>query len=923
MENELFCNSNCNNDLMNVNNAIVALSQDTEEDDFDKLLDAFIKESLGDETPNVSTDDVPQSPDDDGPIIDEGDCSPILDDDDSIICKIGQGTFLLPRCPGHCCTATGLFMDEGKYEIQKLRGQPLLFTFESNDARNIIFTLKGVDNTLFCKEPEIYIYSQDSIHPIEIIKFNMDTCECKAYCDVSSCIEKIAYGNYMLFVRGVVIEGFDSCYRCCEGGYCVPFIKADGGNMGLVQQHSELRAAIDKGGCRLNVSLLFPCNVDKETAFSLFMYNDDYNLVARGAAFVRDNFGRRPKRCLKISLTTDYQLFGNYFALLARNGRPYCRIELGIDNCRVERLSTANIAPFDKEYLMFTELEKSFSWQKLRNMSVSKSIKEYTIQGYMLKFFNLQRRRQRLNALTRMQHFVYDAREAAEELEAVKALSSVNYDCNSFEAVDCITLCEAKNAADPYSDATELFDFCAYKCIAMYNISAFVNYGAPVVKKMINAMERCSTLVVCLMGNPSEIALLREAYPQLMRYFPAENYVARSEIEADVFVSRVVNELHNCDLCLAPRALRLLIDAAKKGRETGRMFNLSSDDIKDFVKSKIIDNFIARTLKNIDAQCVADKKYLSTIEAEDINLDTLLRNDTKEFEESIEELNRMVGLGDVKKNIITTFNRLKNNAERRRLGLRIKEDECHHMIFTGNPGTGKTTVAKMVGRIYRALGLLSKGEVIYTDRGKIVGRYIGDTEHNMQCLLAEAKGNVLFIDEAYTLCDTLHDRKDYGYRAIECLLTALTQKNSDMIVIFAGYEKEMETMMHSNQGLSGRFPYKFRFEDYTADELMQIAERKLADEDYELDAEAHALLRDTINDTVRDKGWDFHNARWVEQYVCNGIIPAQGDRLMRISRPKSRDEYRRIKVEDIRVAFLEHKPKSNAKGRRREIGFIA
>ena len=120
---------------------------------------------------------------------------------------------------------------------------------------------------------------------------------------------------------------------------------------------------------------------------------------------------------------------------------------------------------------------------------------------------------------------------------------------------------------------------------------------------------------------------------------------------------------------------------------------------------------------------------------------------------------------------------LKMNAERRRLGLRVKSGEALHMIFTGNPGTGKTTVAKMMGRIYRSLGLLSKGDVVFVDRGKIVGRYIGETERNMQRILNEAKGNILFVDEAYTLCDSLADRKDFGYRAIECLLTVMAQEN--------------------------------------------------------------------------------------------------------------------------------------------------
>ena len=136
------------------------------------------------------------------------------------------------------------------------------------------------------------------------------------------------------------------------------------------------------------------------------------------------------------------------------------------------------------------------------------------------------------------------------------------------------------------------------------------------------------------------------------------------------------------------------------------------------------------------------------------------------------------------------------------------------MVFTGNPGTGKTTVAQMVGRVFHSLGILSKGGVIVTERSKLVGRYIGDTENNMQALLEQAKGNVLFIDEAYNLYDGGDTKKDYGHRVIESLLTVLSQKNPDLIVILAGYEKEMMNMLETNPGMKGRFPYHFHCRIY-------------------------------------------------------------------------------------------------------------
>ena len=136
------------------------------------------------------------------------------------------------------------------------------------------------------------------------------------------------------------------------------------------------------------------------------------------------------------------------------------------------------------------------------------------------------------------------------------------------------------------------------------------------------------------------------------------------------------------------------------------------------------------------------------------------------------------------------------------------------MIFTSNPGTGKTTVAKKIGQLFHSLGVLSKGDVITAERGTIVGRYLGDTENNMQNLFAQAKGNVLFIDEAYSLNTGAGDKADFGNRVIECLLTVLAQPNPDMIIIMAGYQNEMDKMLDSNPGLRKRFTHYLHFEEY-------------------------------------------------------------------------------------------------------------
>ena len=133
----------------------------------------------------------------------------------------------------------------------------------------------------------------------------------------------------------------------------------------------------------------------------------------------------------------------------------------------------------------------------------------------------------------------------------------------------------------------------------------------------------------------------------------------------------------------------------------------------------------------------------------------------------------------------------------------------------------------------------------------MVGRYIGETEKNMQTILQQARGNVLFIDEAYTLYDGADDRKDFGFRAIECLLALLSANEPDMLIILAGYEKEMNQMLKANQGLTGGFPHKFHFEDYTAEELLQIADHLFKTKEFVLSVPARQELTRVVTETVR------------------------------------------------------------------------
>ena len=944
MENITIYNDKLKNDITSVsNNSITAMAQNedvseldftADSDDFDKLLDDFIRKSLeeddggkdgGGEDDDDEVDDERFGDDDE---CDDDEC----DDDcgagiDKSECKciefeLGGYVYEVPM-KSSSCKATKLTLNNAYYEEQTLAGEPIVFVSDDSECFGPTLVAYGVPECKAWHHPMVSIYRVSESRPVKQVVMRYDKDEKYLVAACEEAVRALPFGNYFFYLSGVEVDGLPVLYKNCDGYCCIPFVKV-GDDVELPPV--ALEAVSVKNGsrdCALDVSLKFDRMLDSGYGYTLFLYNRNYNLVSRGATFAWDNYGTRKRKNLLAHLTTTYILFGEYRLFVLQNGVPRWKVELSVNGGKATVTGVSHVKPFSEEFLVLHVLEKDGDWHRFRECSATVEMKEFFLSTCQRTYLNKKRVSMGMSSLTTLHHFVYNGGSSVAELGALGSLSRMFWNVSYFDPVDCITLTEGTNTSAPNDRIVEQFTGCNNKCIALYNLSALAGNGPFVVKKMIDAMSRYSYFYVCLIGSRAEVGQFFESFPQLKRYFPENNCIPSGNVHAEDFFDSVVKELRKVDLCLSTHAQQLLLGTLLRAQGNGSLHGLKIADIHDFVKSGIIDNFVGRVISAADKDCIADRAYLSTVEACDIDAEKILWNREDCFDDSIRQLNAMVGLNDVKQNIITTFNRLRISAERRRLGLKVKGGECHHMLFTGNPGTGKTTVAKMMGRIYRSLGLLSKGDVVYVDRSKIVGRYIGDTENNMQRILQEARGNILFIDEAYTLCSGDSDRRDFGYRAIECLLTVMAQDDCDMIVIFAGYSKEIEMMMRCNQGLSGRFPYKFDFADYSADELMQIAELKLTQQDYELTAEARDLLYKTIEETVLNKDWDFCNARWVGHYVDNGIIPAQCERLMQRSAPISRDDYRMINAEDVSAAYALQKPaKKNCKIYR-GIGFTA
>ncbi len=248
--------------------------------------------------------------------------------------------------------------------------------------------------------------------------------------------------------------------------------------------------------------------------------------------------------------------------------------------------------------------------------------------------------------------------------------------------------------------------------------------------------------------------------------------------------------------------------------------------------------------------------------------------------DALDSLHEMIGLNSLKQNIAEHLNYVKLLNARKKAGLKASIPPLH-MIFTGNPGTGKTTVADFIGEIFHKMGLLEKGHVIRTDRSKLVGKWLGETEQKTEAAIEAAKGGVLFIDEAYSLFtnDKDGDKRDFGNRVIETLLPKLSDDNFGTIVILAGYPAEMKLLMESNPGLQSRFPFTFHFEDYTPEELLEIAELTTRREGYQFTDGAREALFSLIKKEYQTRDRHFGNARFVNRLISSQILPAMATRL--------------------------------------------
>ena len=246
-------------------------------------------------------------------------------------------------------------------------------------------------------------------------------------------------------------------------------------------------------------------------------------------------------------------------------------------------------------------------------------------------------------------------------------------------------------------------------------------------------------------------------------------------------------------------------------------------------------------------------------------------------EDLMEELDRLIGLKAVKKNLNNLINVIRIRKLREKMGL-AKAEMSLHMVFSGNPGTGKTTVARLLARIYKALGSGSKGQLWEGDRAGLVEGYVGQTAQKTQEVIDSAMGGILFIDEAYTLTNK-KENGDFGQEAVDTLLKRMEDDRDSFVVIAAGYSGPMEEFLQSNPGLRSRFSKVIEFEDYTESELYAIFSKMCSEQDYSLTEEADQHVKDHFHNLVENKEEHFANAREVRNFF-ERCIERQSSRLV-------------------------------------------
>jgi len=406
------------------------------------------------------------------------------------------------------------------------------------------------------------------------------------------------------------------------------------------------------------------------------------------------------------------------------------------------------------------------------------------------------------------------------------------------------------------------------------------SFGLEAIDALVKGIEdHRDDLVVILAGYSDEMEAFLKTNPGLKSRFPNvihfEDYTPEEMYEIAGITAK------SKGYCIADACRTPLLAAFERKQIKGR---------NDGGNGRLVRNMVeAAILKQSQRIAKDNTQDLELLTADDFEL-----QQKKAFQLE-EELGRIIGLENVKEFVRTQYNVILAREKRRKAALNVDTSQSLNMIFSGNPGTGKTTMARVVADMFHSMGLLKSGHLVETDRGGLVAEYVGQTARKTEEVFKSALGGVLFIDEAYAITN---DGSSYGQECIDTLVKLIEDHHGEILVILAGYSKEMDHFMKANSGLESRFPLRIEFPDYSAEELFEIGKRMVAQRGFRLSGEAVPVFKETVYDLKRHSTATSGNGRMIRNFI-EQIIRHQSTRIA--CADVSAEEMTEITAQDIKA----------------------
>ena len=454
-----------------------------------------------------------------------------------------------------------------------------------------------------------------------------------------------------------------------------------------------------------------------------------------------------------------------------------------------------------------------------------------------------------------------------------------------------------------------LLAICALIKHYLYNLSSLDNNISPEEDKFI--IEYTSSLNDMIYHKYKDILkkrpiddiinklakLYKNLYYQKINIETLEKYIFKDILYSNEIVDLTCTSSNHITKPLSQEAMeyiKICNNEENMDKNIDHSLNLKEViNYKDLHKKEDIKPIIS---ENTSKKEVPKVVPLESTVVENKEVDEEIPEITETLEELVAKVDELIGLDLVKKDIKDIINLVQIRNLRKEKNLPVSE-MSFHLVFTGNPGTGKTTIARLLSKIYAKLNVVSKGQLVEVDRSQLIAGYVGQTAIKVKEQIDNALGGILFIDEAYTL--TVGDNNDFAQEAVATLLKGMEDNRDDLVVIVAGYTDLMGKFIESNPGLKSRFNKYIHFPDYSLEEMLDIFKLQCKKNKFTLDKDAEKFVIENIKKKIEEDKDSFANARGVRNYF-EKVLVNQANRLVKLNKENiTTDTLQRFTIEDV------------------------